>query len=62
MQKHVFLIGQLEPVQLKEMLASNPLRIVVHDNEEYSEDKDVAQEFSVGQAVFTLRDFLRPFT
>ena len=34
----------------------------MHDNDEYVNEKDSDATFSVGQAVFTLKDFLRPFT
>ena len=38
------------------------MRIYLHDNDEYSNDQDAEQNFSVGQATFSLKDFLRPFT
>ena len=33
----------------------------MHDNDEYA-DPELGQTFSVGQASFTFKDFLRPFT
>ena len=62
MAKHVFLAGLLEPITLKELLAAEPVRVILHDNDEYTTEQDTDQEFSVGQAVFSLRDFLRPST
>lgn len=62
MQKHVILVGLIEPVQLKELLATRPVRVLVHDNDEYVQDSDADQFFSQGQASFTFKDFLRPFT
>ena len=42
------------------MLATTLLKVVLHDCDEYvAEDSD--QNFSVGIAHFTLKDFLRPF-
>lgn len=59
MQKHVFLVGLLDPVTLKEMLQTKLVRVYLHDCDEYvSEDSD--QVFSFGQATFTFKDFLRP--
>ena len=60
MQKHVFLVGLINAVQLKEMLTTELVRVVLHDNDEITDNDE--QEFSVGQASFTLKDFLRPFT
>lgn len=47
---------------MKELLSSKPLRLILHDNDEYMNEQDAEGSFSVGQASFTLRDFLRPFT
>lgn len=60
LQKHVFLVGLMNSVQLKELLSTELLRVILHDNDEYTDHEE--QEFSVGQASFTLKDFLRPFT
>lgn len=62
MHKHVLLIGQLEPFQLKEYLTTRLVRVILHDNDEYTSETDADQHFSVGQASFTFKDFLRPFT
>ena len=60
MHKHVFLVGRHDPVQFKEMLATKLVRVYLHDCDEYvTEDSDAV--FSVGQASFTFKDFLRPF-
>lgn len=60
LHRHVFLVGQHDPVHFKELLATTPVRVILHDCDEYvSEDAD--HNFSVGVASFTLRDFLRPF-
>ena len=60
-QKHVFLLGDLDYVQLKEMLATNIVSVELHDNDEYMEDKEDEANaiFSAGKAKFTFRDFLR---
>lgn len=46
------------------MLATKVAYVELHDNEEYAENKDAADQkvakFSIGRAKFTLRDFLRP--
>lgn len=63
LQKHVILVGLIEPVQLKELLSTQLLRVILHDNDEYAKvGDDEDQTFSVGVAKFTLKDFLRPFT
>jgi hypothetical protein len=41
------------------MLTTKLLRVHLHDNDEYNFDEGTI--FAVGQASFTLRDFLRPF-
>ena len=48
MHKHVFLVGQMDPVVLKEFFATQPMRVIVHDNDEYTGDEDAEQNFSVG--------------
>jgi|TARA_B110000285_G_C15078466_1_gene592100 hypothetical protein len=61
-QKHVFLLGDLDYVKLKEMLATNIVTVELHDNDEYMDDKEDEANaiFSAGKAKFTMRDFLRP--
>jgi hypothetical protein len=54
-------VGLLDPVILKEFLATKLLRVELHDCDEYvppEDEKDA--KFSVGCAKFTLKDFLRP--
>jgi hypothetical protein len=59
-QKHVFLVGKHDPVLLREMFATKLVRVYLHDCDEYvSEDSDL--NFSVGQAQFTFKDFLRTY-
>ena len=60
MHRHVFLVGRHDPVQFKELLATTLVKIVIHDCDEYVSD-DADQNFSVGVASFTFKDFLRPF-
>lgn len=59
--QHVFLIGHLDPVMLKEELATKIVSVELHDCDEYIEDPEDAKiaKFSAGRAKFTLRDFLR---
>lgn len=58
----MFLVGDLDHVQLREMLATNIVSVELHDNDEYMEDKEDEANaiFSAGRAKFTFRDFLRP--
>ena len=44
------------------MLATKIACVELHDNDEYTENKDDQKtaKFSIGRAKFTLRDFLRP--
>jgi hypothetical protein len=61
MHKHVFLVGLQDPVHFKELLATQLVRVELHDCDEYvapEDEKDA--KFSVGCAKFTLKDFLRP--
>ena len=59
--KHVFLIGHLDHVLLKEHLATKIVSVELHDCDEYVAKEDEAEaKFSCGRAKFTLRDFLRP--
>ena len=46
LQKHVFLVGLLNAVQLKELLSTELVRVILHDNDEYTDHEE--QEFSVG--------------
>jgi hypothetical protein len=62
--KHVFLVGQMDHVLLREMLATQVVGVELHDCDEYisnKEDEDKIK-FSTGRAKFTFRDFLRPYT
>ena len=52
----------MDPVELKEFFATQLMRVIVHDNDEYTGERDAEQNFSAGQASFSLKDFLRPFT
>ena len=60
-QKHVFLVGHLDHVLLKEMLATQIVSVELHDCDEFLENKEDEEmaKFSTGRAKFTLRDFLR---
>lgn len=61
MHKHVFLAGLIDQVIFKEMLATQLLKVELHDCDEYvapEDEKDA--KFSIGCAKFTLKDFLRP--
>lgn len=61
MHKHVFLLGLHDPVLLKELLATRVVRVDLHDCDEYVAPEDEkAAKFSIGQAKFTFKDFLRP--
>lgn len=60
MHKHVFLVGTHDPVQFKEMLATKLVKVYLHDCDEYVA-ADSEATFSVGQAQFTFKDFLRPY-
>lgn len=59
--KHVFLVGSLDPVLLKEMLSTQNVGVELHDCDEYIANKEdeAAAKFSAGKAKFTFRDFLR---
>ena len=60
-QKHVFLLGHLDYVLLREMLATQITSVELHDCDEYIENAEDAAnaKFSAGRAKFTFRDFLR---
>ena len=62
LHKHVFLVGRQDPTMFKELLSTQLVRVHLHDNDEYIGEGDAEVNFSVGQASFTLKDFLRPFT
>jgi len=57
----VFLIGHLDHVLLREMLATKIVSVELHDCDEYIANKEDAAvaKFSAGKAKFTFRDFLR---
>jgi hypothetical protein len=59
--KHVFLLGNMDYVMLKEMLATKIVSVELHDCDEYIENEEDAKvaKFSAGRAKFTFRDFLR---
>ena len=59
--KHVFLLGEMDHVMLKEMLATKIVSVELHDCDEYIENEEDAKvaKFSAGRAKFTFRDFLR---
>lgn len=59
--KHVFLVGHLDPVMLKEELTTKIVSVELHDCDEYIHDEEDAKKakFSAGRAKFTFRDFLR---
>ena len=59
-QKHVFLVGKHDPVLLKEMLATQLIRVFVHDSDEFV-DSDEKVHFSTGQSNFSFKDFLRQY-
>jgi len=49
MHKHVFLLGIHDPVMLRELLATNLVKVDVHDCDEYvapEDEKDA--KFSIG--------------
>lgn len=46
----------------KELITTQVIQVLLHDNDEYMSEGDAEQNFSLGQASFTLKDFLRPFT
>lgn len=58
--KYVFLVGKMDPTQLKELFATRTVKVFLHDCDEYTDD-DQNATFAVGQAQFSFRDFLRPF-
>ena len=61
MHKHVFLVGLHDPVMFRELLATHVVKVDLHDCDEYvppEDEKDA--KFSVGQAKYTFKDFLRP--
>ena len=61
MHKHVFLLGLHDPVLLKELLATRVVQVDLHDCDEYVPQEDEKDaKFSIGQAKFTFKDFLRP--
>jgi hypothetical protein len=54
------LIGAFDQASLKELLQTKLVKVIVHDCDEYVKNNDAT--FGVGQATFTFKDFLRPFT
>lgn len=57
----MFLLGDMDHVLLKEMLATSIVSVELHDCDEYVKNKEDAEVaiFSAGRAKFTFRDFLR---
>lgn len=55
--EHVFLIGLIDAIKLKELLATKMVRVYLHDSEEYCEEE---RDFGKGLAQFSFRDLLRP--
>ena len=57
----MFLIGDMDHVLLREMLATNICNVELHDCDEYIKNEEGAKVaiFSAGKAKFTFRDFLR---
>jgi hypothetical protein len=56
--QHVFLLGANDPVLLRELITTKTVKILLHDNEEMTEERS---DFPKGVAEFTLRDLLKPF-
>lgn len=56
--KHVFFVGHMDPVSLKESLTTKIVSVDLHDCDEYVEDEENAV-FQHGRAKFSFRDFLR---
>ena len=56
----MFLVGKHDPVLLKEMLATQLIRVFVHDSDEFV-DSDEKVHFSTGQSNFSFKDFLRQY-
>ena len=48
LHKHVFLVGMQDPVMLKELISTQLVRVLVHDNDEYVSEEDAEVNFSVG--------------
>lgn len=61
--KHVFLVGAIDHVLLREQLATKVVEVELHDCDEYIQnaENEADARFSVGKAKFTFRDFLRPW-
>jgi hypothetical protein len=57
----VFLLGDMDHILLREMLATSNVSVELHDCDEYIKNKEDAEAaiFSAGKAKFTFRDFLR---
>jgi hypothetical protein len=54
----VFLIGLIDPIKLRELLATKTVRAYIHDSDEYCDEE---RDFAKGLAQFSFRDLLRPF-
>lgn len=61
MHKHVFLVGTMDPIQFKELITTQIVKVELHDCDEYVAPEDEKEaKFSIGCAKFTIKDFLRP--
>jgi hypothetical protein len=62
MQKHVFLVGLIDQIEMRELLSSRFLRVDLHDCDEYLNDPSDEERitFTYGQAKFSIKDFLKP--
>lgn len=58
MHKHVYLVGQKDPTEFSEQLASKTMNLELHDCDEEMKDKDDPPKFSFGLAKFHLKDLL----
>lgn len=61
MHKHVILVGEKDPVEFKEQLASRTLDLELHDCEEEIKEGEQEAKFSYGLAKFHLKDFLNQY-
>ena len=60
MHKHVYLVGQKDPHEFSEQLASKTLDVELHDWDEEVKDTTENPKFSFGLAKFHLKDLLNP--
>ena len=63
MHAHVYLVGKMDPVLLREWLGTRTVRLEIHDCDEFVAPEDEADaKFTFGCASFSLSDFLKPKT